>query len=518
MLRLINADGRDVTQQTLRGIRKAITDGNLNKAATITTASGLAAYNLEAPSKELYPVLTPLRNRIRRKNTGVGTGTNWKEVSAIVGSGISSMGWVPEGQRSARMSVVTAPRAANFVTMGEESDVTFEAESAAAGFEDELAANGMRLLNATMIKEEMAILGGNRSVALGKPVTPTIAVDAAGGSIDAGANTKVRVRVVALTLEGYLASSLTAGIQRQASITGMDGKAFTLNGGTSKVSDAAVADIAGAANSLTAKTTVIKGAVGYAWFVELGGAAESLAASHLEAITTINSVAFTTLNGTLQALNAAGMSVASDYSRNEDKAFDGLLYSLFNSSLAYYRSLADGTPGEGTGLTASGRGSIVEIDEMLEAMWAQFRVSPEELYVSAQELRNLTTKTLTASGGSSLLTFVQPNAQGGAPVMMAGNTIGYYYNPFSLDGGQIIPIKLHPNLPPGLIFGWAENLPGQYQAANVPETAAIETRREYYQIDWAPVTRARETGVYVEEVLKVYAPFALCAIGNIANK
>ncbi len=49
MTRLINADGRDVTQDTLRGIEKAILDGNMNKAAAIPTASGLSAYNLKAP-------------------------------------------------------------------------------------------------------------------------------------------------------------------------------------------------------------------------------------------------------------------------------------------------------------------------------------------------------------------------------------------------------------------------------------------------------------------------------------
>ena len=101
--------------------------------------------------------------------------------------------------------------------------------------------------------------------------------------------------------------------------------------------------------------------------------------------------------------------------------------------------------------------------------------------------------------------------------MVAGNVVGFYFNPFSLNGGQMIPIKLHPNLPAGTVFAWAENLPGYYQAANVPETCRVQCRRDYYQIPWPLVTRANETGVYAEEVLMCYAPFALGVLTNIGN-
>ena len=57
----------------------------------------------------------------------------------------------------------------------------------------------------------------------------------------------------------------------------------------------------------------------------------------------------------------------------------------------------------------------------------------------------------------------------------------------------------------------------QYESANVPQVAQVQCRRDYYQIDWAPITRANETGVYCESVLKVYAPFALGMITNIAD-
>jgi hypothetical protein len=504
--RMINADGKDVTQKTLESLLVTMGGGEgLAKAETITTADGLVAYDLEAPSKSLYPVLTPLRNRIPRitKRSGAGTGAHWKVVSAITGSGIVSMGWVPEGQRAARMSVTTEDKSASYVTLGEETDVSFEAESAAAGFEDVLASAGMRLLQAVMIKEEYAILGGNRSVALGTPTAPTVTTEATGGSIGAGT---YNVAVVALTLEGYVAASLASGVVQQETITGQDSKTFALNGGSSnKSSTSTTGALSGSTNVIKATTPVVKGAVAYAWYVGTAGNEK------LEAITTINSVALTSLAGTGQALTA----ITADYSRNANYAFDGLLYAAFGSSQAYYKALATGDAGAGTGLTASGRGSITEIDTMLEAFWANYRISPEEIYVNAQELRNITSKVLTGSGTPMIRFNFDISQQN--PSVVAGQVVGYYFNPFSMNGGQLIPIRLHPNLVAGTLMAWAENLPAHYQSANVPYTARMQCRRDYYQIPWPLVTRARETGVYAEEVLKVYAPFALGIITNIGN-
>jgi hypothetical protein len=99
----------------------------------------------------------------------------------------------------------------------------------------------------------------------------------------------------------------------------------------------------------------------------------------------------------------------------------------------------------------------------------------------------------------------------------ASGVVQFYYNPFAIDGGLRIPIKIHPRVPPGTIIGWAENLPIQYQSNEVPKVAEIKTRQDYYQIDWPIVTRQRQVGVYAEEVLAVYAPFAVGVICNIAN-
>ena len=51
----------------------------------------------------------------------------------------------------------------------------------------------------------------------------------------------------------------------------------------------------------------------------------------------------------------------------------------------------------------------------------------------------------------------------------------------------------------------------------MPNVAEVKTRRDYYRMDWPLKTRAYEFGVYAEEVLAVYAPFAMGVIANIAG-
>lgn len=500
----------NVIQQTLNMIKQANMAGDVNLAnqlmKSITTSTGLVAYDLQAPAKNLYPVSTPLRNVIPRVGGGSGLATNWRQVTAITGSGVDSMGWVPEGHRSGRMSYTTANKAASYVTLGEEDQVSYEAISAGRGFEDIKPRMVMRLLQKMMIKEEFAILGGNASIALGTPATPT--VGAAGSSATLPTLT-YSVIVVALTLEGYFAALKAGGagggtVQQAVSVTGADGLSFTINGGSSMKS-AAASQAVTLGQILSCSTPAIQGAVAYAWYTGASGVEK------LEKITFINSVVF---NAPLLGTGQAATAITIDASKNANYAFDGLLTSALKSgSGAYVNSLATGTAGTGTVMTASGQGGIDEIDVMLKSMWDSWQVSPSVLYVNSQELLNISAKVLSKSTSPLL----QYHLDSGPYRMTANGIIEFYYNPFTLNGGMKIPIKIHPFVPAGTILGWADNLPAQYQSNEVPNVAEVKTRTDYYQIDWPLRTRQQEVGVYAEEVLAVYAPFAMGVITNIAN-
>jgi hypothetical protein len=491
------------TQDTLDLVKGALASPDDRITKTISASTGLVAFDLQMPAKNLYPFVTPLRNSIPRIGGGTGTATNWRQVTALLGSGFDAMGWVPEGQRSGQMSYTTASKSASFVTIGEEDAATYEAISAGRHFEDIQARMTFRLLQKMMLKEEMAILGGNASLQLGTPATPSLSASGSGATLPAATYSVI---AVALTLEGYQNSSLAAGIATTKTITGADGKTYVLSGGSSNKSANATQAVT-LGQTLFASVTALQGAVAYAWYVGAAGA------ETLQAITTINSASFAApLTGGQQATTA----VTADNSANPNYAYDGLLTAALKSgSNAYVKTMATGAAGTGTALTASGRGSVTEIDDMFQQMWNLYQVSPTVLYVNVQELKNITAKVLSNASGPLLK--YEVSTDGNPYDLAAAGAVSFYFNPFTLNGGLKIPVRIHPRVPPGTIIGFAENLPIQYQSNEVPNVAEVKTRQDYYQIDWPVVTRQRQVGVYAEEVLAIYAPFAMGVITNIAN-
>ena len=483
------------TQETL-GLMKELL------AKNVTVSTGLTAYDLQAPAKNLYPTITPLRNslpRVARLNPG--DAAHWRAIFGTTGSGFDAMGWVPEGQRSASMSYSATPITLPYVTLGEEDTVTFEAEAAAQGFEDVNATATLRILQKTMRKEETALLGGNTSLQLGKPGNPTLSASGTGGTLTGGTYSVI---VVALTFEGYRNSSLSGGVATTKAITGNDGNTYTLSGGSSLRSNN-VTQAVTTGQTLFATAPLVNGAVAYAWYVGPAGS------ETLQAITTINSAAF---NAPLTTGQQAASVITADNSSNQ-LAFDGLLTVGFNnaSTNSYVQALASGTAGTGTFLTPSGRGSIVEIDNMLMQMWNAYRLSPTVIYVNAQEQKNITAKCLTNASGP-LVRYNVDASQSAPYEFTASGVVRWYYNPFT---GVEIPLNVHPDLTPGTVLALCERLPAWYQSNETPSVAEVLTRRDYYRVDWPIRTRRREFGVYTEEVLAVYAPFGVGILTNIGN-
>lgn len=466
--------------------------------ATFDTGSGLVNYDLEGPAKSLVPVLTPLRNRIPRvKSTQGDTATRWKAITAINTSNISP--GISEGRRGGVIAVTVASRTAAYAVLGLESSVTFEEDEAAQGFDNARARSAESLLRATMIAEEAIILGGNASNAFGTAPTPVAAV-VAGGSLTAQSGNLLYV--VALSAEGYNNSSVVNGLPGQISRTNADGTTETYGGGNSKVSSASNAVTTSSGNqTITGTCAAVPGAAAYAWY--LGTSADSAA---LAAITTVNAVTIAANPAGTQKANDA--KVGTDYSTNE-LVFDGLMtQAVLSGSNGYFASL------DGATLTSDGATGIVEIDAALQSFWDKWRLSPDEILVSSQEVLTMNKKVL-AAGGAPLFRFNLDGKDAAGLSIVAGSVIGNYFNKFGMGGGKLLPIRLHPNQVPGTIGFVTNELP--YPLSNVTNVNQIKCRREYNQTEWPLRTRQYETGVYVTEVLQSYAPFSLGVIANVAK-
>lgn len=474
-----------------------------------TATVGLQAYNLEAPSKKLYPVLTPLRNSIPRVGGGYAIQANWKAITNInVGN---TRAGVSEGKRGGKIDHTLSEYFAAFRGYGLENSVTFEANYASKNFEDVKALAVQQTLEATMIQEERLILGGNTSVALGTTPTPTL-VAGSGGELADGTWSVI---CVALGIQAYLDTvginngsigqyfdAATATVPASITRTNADGTTDTFGGGSAKKSNAAsVATSASNAGKISATVTPVVGAVGYAWYIGTSGSEK------LVAVTSINSVVITAAADT-DAQAAADLGTADNSKSALD--FDGLFYqAVKDGSNAYIKSMATGTAGAGTPLTSDGAGGISEFEEFFVRQYNRYRLGRFKIYVSPQELINIT-KKIIGNGGAPLLRLTTD--VGNPATISAGMVVGEYLNKVT---GDKCPLVVHPNLPAGTIFFLAESLP--YPMSNVTNVMQMLMRQDYYQIEWPLKTRQYEYGVYADGVLQHYAPFSMGIITNIAN-
>ena len=491
-------------------VAKDMSDNSLQK--TLTTSSNEVNYDLQRPAKDLFPVITPLRNRIPRVSGNGGVATHWKSIYGIT-AGNPGSGFVPEGVRAPFQNTNAIDVAASYRTLGNEDVLTEEALNAAQGFEDLFARMNLRILEQTMILEEFAILGGNADVSLAAPGTIVTSAPAVSGtSLPA---TTYYVAACALTMTGYQAAGEVTGaaagvtILQTTPITSADGTSFNYNSGSSQLSSIQ-SQVVGAGDGLGLTVPVVPGAVAYAWFI---GTTTGAANLHLEFITTINSLLVSTpLAGTGQLASTITVNATT----NPNLDFDGLFYTAVKSgSGAYYSVQATGTAGSGTPLTAGSHRNIVEIDVALKSMWDAHRLSPTVILVNSQELQNMTAKVMNTSS-TVMVAAENGNIQSFSTV--ANGVVTGYFNPFCAGGVSVtIPIILHPNLPAGTILFWCENLPSQYKNNQTPNVAEMHVRKEYVSTVWPRITRNRSVGVYVEETLAVYAPFGLGVITNIGN-
>jgi hypothetical protein len=498
----------NLSQEVLNAIKSAQRASNSDVIAKsgFTQSTGLVNYDLQAPAKLIYPVITPLRNRIPRRRGNGGTATHWKTVTGINTANIAA--GVQEGKRGGVITDNVVDVLAQYAGLGLENSVTFEAEYASVGFDDVRSLAVETTLQSLMIQEEQEIIGGNGGaspVALGTTPTPTLSQSGTGGTFSAGTYSVI---CVALTNDGYITGSVSGGILASVTRTNADATTTTYGGGSAqKSSNATVVIASGTTNSISATVTAVNGAVAYAWF--WGAAGNEV----LGAITTINSVVIT---GLATGSQTAASLPSSDNSVNST-VFQGLLYQIFASgSNSYIATQPTGTAGTGTPLTSDNAGGIVEINTAFRSFWDDYRVSPTMMIVNAQELNNITAKVI-ASGGAPLFRLNLDAARASVSdlTLTAGTVIGSYLNKFTMGGGQVVPVMLHPNVPAGTIIFYTDNL--NYPVSNVRNPLEMRTRQEYYQTEWPLRTRQYEYGVYVDEVLVNYFTPAFGIITNIGN-
>jgi hypothetical protein len=450
----------NITQQTLDAVANVLKGGPSGVYVAgqglvqkdVTQATGLVAYNLEAPSKLLVPVLTPLRNRIARKNTGKGTAAEWKVITALDTSRVDI--FTAEGQKAATVNVTVAPKTAGYRTLSKGDNNSFQSQWAGKGFEDVKARNIIRLLSHVMIMEEQALIGG--AITLPAVTAPTVGSSATGGSIGAATyNVICRAK-----------TNIGRGRKSSATSTGA---------------------LTGATNQINASVPFVDGAVEYEWYVGTAGAEK------LEKTTRINSVNLLALAGT----GALASGVADNFS--DALAFDGLIPQLTAGGQVI--TLPTGTNGTGTAF------SMTYWDTLCQQLWDVSRANPDLAVVNSAESISITNAVLAANGGPTLYVSNDSTEIG---KITGGYRVTHLINKVT---GKPVPIEVHPYLKPGTMLVPSFDMP--FPGGDIDNVIEVETRQEYLQLDY-PVTSPKwEYEVLVDEVLKVFFPGACGIIRNI---
>ena len=461
----------EVTEELITKALELIKGQGVQKS--ITSASGFAGYDLQPIAMLLQPVITPFRNKFPRIAPRAGAlSAEWRYIASLVTAGVTDGTPSAEGAKGNALAYTAVPITAAFAEKALSDYVTWSAQDAARGFEDDLKARAhTNLLYALMMVEEQA-LAFDRLTNLGAVTAPTVSAATSGGAIVDGTYL-VKCRAITgtgdhTTTRGRISSQGTSG---------------AISGGN------------GTTNILYAYTPWVEGAVGYEWYVNDGN---SGSVYYKQATTGVNCVVLTAAIVTTGA--APNIAAPADNVTNA-LGMNGLISQLTAANGAYVKTLAtDTTTGLGTDFVLS------DIDAANKSVWDNAKANPGVIYMNSTQRARATKLWLAANGGPTM--FVQATSED-----MSGVTGGYLLSKYvNIATGRIQQIETHPYLPDGTMLALSDIIPFPTGGDMVGVDVVVST--DYRAIDYALTANRYDFGVFCREVLRVKFPGGAWVIRN----
>lgn len=463
----------------------------------VTTGLGLLGVPLEVPAKLLYPVPTPLRNRLPRRVTG-GDSVTFRKITGINTTKL----WASVAQasdtvsgRNSRIAFNEANVTYNFKSLEDESLITPEAlmgaNSQITPGQDFQAGEfaTLSLLQALMLMEEDMLLGGNIT-ALGDVanLTKTGVTQAATTVGSLTASTAYYFGVAAITQQGYRQSvaGQVAAVDQQG-----EGRVNALT----SISTTAGGNAGD--ESITLTWDAIEGAVAYNVYIS---ATNSVAAALYYATVYTNKAQVDSVPVSGNRPNATDKTAnALDY--------DGLLPHCTKTALGrgYFRALGGAT---GATLTGDGTANCAEFDTAFKYFWDNFKTGPDEIWVNSTQYQKYA--QIVAGSTAPVLRI---DATAGDLNISGGIGIGDSMNRYM---GKKTPVSIHPTLAPGNVLFVSYQMGAYYPNANINQNAEVVLGWDYRKIDFGLVKRAQEIGIDCRGALVVRAPFAMGGLACVA--
>lgn len=468
----------DIAKEITSGVGGTGTSGTALGAWT--TDSGPWLYDLQAPSKKILPVLTPIRNILPRTK-GVGTAVQYRTITGISGSDTGGMGHprisMNEGTtENFRGVTLNRPKKINWATgtgftryreLGVSDDLTWVAKFASAGFEDLrglIAANGLK---AHMLGEEHMIVGGRNAATggagtLAAPGAPTLAARTAatGETALSGYTTNIYVKITALSHFGESAHSTVA----------------TVAPGAGQVVDVTV-------------STMPVGAMGFRVYVSTGAADPGDVGRWLQIW---NSGVMTgknysggnlfTLSGALLASGTLDPITDTGTSSNDD--FDGII------------PLVAANGGVSTRVNGVLTLDMIQKNLFLP-MWDNYKADPSKIWSNSIESIRITDLVLGATGTPYRVTVNVGDENG----ITGGYRVSRLINKIT---GRVVDLEVHPDIEQGTVVAMSTELP--FPNSEIPNIWEMKNVQDYMEIDWPVIQMSYDMSTFQYGALICYAP------------
>jgi len=481
------------------------TDALKNFTLATPLSSGFVPFDLVAPSRLIYPVYSPLRNKIPRV-PGQGTSRRVKVITGVSGSQTGSQGVVdisiPElvsgtsisGTWPLNLPGSGAQTAIDlnvpYQFFGLTEALSWLAQFAGQGFEDISALANLILLQEFMLGEEYAILAATPT-ALAAPGAPTLALRTAGSNETALTSGTYYVVVTAVN---YYGETIAGTVSQSSGATG----------GTNVI-DVTISPVAGA----------------FQYNIYMGSSAVStscylMAGTSVQGSTTyvgkqqagaVGAHKFT-LQGTV-ATSANGTPPSADTGTGKSTRMAGLIPTLSGQAATagvYPTSPSTWEAGYvnqslGTHLSISGVNTALQqlFDGSGSTAPGAFRADPAELIGEGGDLMRMSNDIVQSGAATNYrLNLTQGEMAG----VRTGAAVSEFQNPITRS---VIQLLVHPWLTQGTAMLMSYTLPFTWSnVANVWEMVMVQ---DYLSISWPVIDATFRYSLFQYGALVSQAPY-----------
>jgi hypothetical protein len=492
---LFMTEGNNPGYSSLVGELNSVLSAELGKNISLTSplASGFVPFDLVAPSRLIYPVYSPLRNKVPRV-AGQGTSHRAKLVTAISGSQTGlpnkriSISEIPSGQTINGNWPLNIPASGSqnatdmnipYSFFGMSESLSWLAQFAGQGFEDISALANLVLLQEFMLGEEYTMLSGT-SAALDAPANPTLTLRTPNSSEHALSATTNNIYVV-VTAKNYFGET-------------------TINSGTA-------AFVAAAANKvIDVKISPVLGAYQYNIYVANASSAPGSLSAYWLMASNVGATTYT-LQGTVPS--SGTNPPASDTGTSSSTDYEGWLSIIDGHASTDANVYPSGFTGSYINKSVNSTLTHSVVFNALDAMWdgagvnnasttGGFRADPAELVAEGSDIARLADEVIASGGNTNYRLFLTQDEVGG---VRSGAAVSEIQNPITRS---ILRIVVHPWLTQGTAFLNSYTLPMSWSnVSNVWENVMVQ---DYLSINWPVIDASFRYSIYMYGALVNYAP------------